>query len=71
MLVTVEFGGSILKHLSSNNSLGLISRETAFLQTTTTNFINKQIILQRHCPQLARLFEAAQCVQIEIKIKAN
>ena len=26
--------------------------------TTTTNFINKQIILQKHCPQLARLFKA-------------
>ena len=32
--------------------------------TTTTNFINKQIlILQKHCPQLARQFEAGQCVQ--------
>ena len=36
--------------------------------TTTTkqqqqNFINKQIKLQKYCPQLARLFEAGQCVQ--------
>ena len=31
--------------------------------TTTTNFINKQIMLQKHCAQLARLFEAGQCVQ--------
>ena len=27
------------------------------------NFINKQIKLQKYCPQLARLFEAGQCVQ--------
>ena len=38
--------------------------------TTTTNFINKQIILQKHCPKLARLFEAGQCVHI-MKNKAN
>ena len=25
------------------------------------NFINKQIKLQKYCPQLARLFEAGQC----------
>ena len=31
--------------------------------TTTTNFIHKQIILQKHCPQLARLFKEVQCVQ--------
>ena len=34
------------------------------------NFINKQIILQKHCPKLARLFEAGQCVHI-MKNKAN
>ena len=27
------------------------------------NFINKQIKLQKYCPQLARLFEVGQCVQ--------
>ena len=27
------------------------------------NFINKQIKFQKYCPQLARLFEAGQCVQ--------
>ena len=26
------------------------------------NFINKQIKLQKYCPQLARLLEAGQCV---------
>ena len=34
------------------------------------NLTNKQIKLQRYCRQLARLFEAGQCVQfIEIKTK--
>ena len=34
-------------------------------------FINKQINLQKDCPQLARLFEARQCVQnIKIETKA-
>ena len=32
-------------------------------QQTTTNFIFEQVILQKHCPQLARLFDAGQCVQ--------
>ena len=27
------------------------------------NFINKQITLQKYCPQLTKLFEAGQCVQ--------
>ena len=31
----------------------------------------QQIISQKHCPQRARLFEAGQCVQNEIKMKAN
>ena len=34
------------------------------------NFINKQINLQKYCPQLARLFEAGQCVQ-NTKIEAK
>ena len=34
------------------------------------NLINNQIKLQKYCPQLARLFEAGQCVQ-NIKIKTN
>ena len=35
------------------------------------NFINKQINLQKYCPQLARIFEAGQCVQnIKIETKA-
>ena len=32
-------------------------------QQQQQNFINKQIKLQKYCPQLARLFEAGQCVQ--------
>ena len=31
--------------------------------TTTTNHINKQIILQKHCLHLAKPFEAGQCGQ--------
>ena len=35
------------------------------------NFINKQINLQKYCPQLARLFKGGQCVQnIKIETKA-
>ena len=33
---------------------------TKQLTTTTTNFISKHVILQKHCPHLARLFEAGQ-----------
>ena len=40
-------------------------------QQQQQNFINKQINLQKYCPQLARLFKAGQCVQnIKIETKA-
>ena len=40
-------------------------------QQQQQNFINKQINLQKYCPQLARIFEAGQCVQnIKIETKA-
>ena len=40
-------------------------------QQQQQNFINKQINLQKYCPQLTRLFEAGQCVQnIKIETKA-
>ena len=40
-------------------------------QQQQQNFINKHINLQKYCPQLARLFEAGQCVQnIKIETKA-
>ena len=40
-------------------------------QQQQQNFINKQINLQKYCPRLARLFEAAQCMQnIKIEPKA-
>ena len=32
-------------------------------QQQQQNFINKQIKLQKYCPQLARLFEEGQCVK--------
>ena len=41
------------KHLEINNNWP----ETKLSTTTTTIFFNKQIILQRHRQQLARLFE--------------
>ena len=35
------------------------------------NSINKKIYLKKYCPQLARLFDAGQCVQnIKIETKA-
>ena len=34
--------------------------EIGVAQQQQQNFINKQMILQKHCPQLARLFEAGQ-----------
>ena len=40
-------------------------------QQQQQNSINKQIKLQKYCPQLARLFKAGQCVQnIKIETKA-
>ena len=40
-------------------------------QQQQQNFINKHINLQKYYPQLARLFEAGQCVQnIKIETKA-
>ena len=42
-----------------------------YQQQQQENFINKQINLQKYCPQLARLFEAGQYVQnIKIETKA-
>ena len=39
-------------------------------QQQQQNFIDKQIKLQKYCPQLARLFKAGQCLQ-NIKIKTE
>ena len=41
-----------------------------YQQQQQQNFIDKQINLQKYCPQLARLFKAGQCVQ-NIKIKTE
>ena len=42
-----------------------------YQQQQQQSFINKQINLKKYWPQLARLFEAAQCVQnIKIETKA-
>ena len=40
-------------------------------QQQQQNFNNKQINLEKYCPQLARIFKAGQCVQnIKIETKA-
>ena len=39
-------------------------------QQQQQNFTNKHINLQKYCPQLARLFEAGQCMQ-NIKIETK
>ena len=41
-----------------------------YQQQQQQNFIDKQIKLQKYCPQLARLFKAGQCMQ-NIKIKTE
>ena len=41
-----------------------------YQQQQQQNFINKQINLQKYCPQLARLFKVGQCVQ-NIKIETK
>ena len=42
-----------------------------YQQQQQQNFINKHLNLQKYCPQLARLFQAGQCVQnIKIETKA-
>ena len=54
-------------------NLSRCSRNSAVI-TTTTNFIDKQIILQKHCPQLVRLFEAGQCLKnmkLRLRLSSN
>ena len=54
-----------------NGCLSVPPTELCNYQQQQQNFINKQINLKKYCPQLARLFEAAQCVQnIKIETKA-
>ena len=49
----------------------VIATELCNYQQQQQNFINKQINLQKYCPQLARLFEVGQCMQnIKIETKA-
>ena len=51
--------------------LSVPATELCNYQQQQQNFINKQINLQKYCPQLARLFKAGQCVQnIKIETKA-
>ena len=54
-----------------NGWLSVPPTELCNYQQQQQNFINKQIYLQKYCPQLARLFKAGQCVQnIKIETKA-
>jgi len=46
--------------LTSNEQ---IRKEEEKQQQQQQNFINKQINLQKYCLQLARIFEAGQCMQ--------
>ena len=48
-----------------------VSPPRSFARFCDTRISSKHINLQKYCPQLARLFEAGQCVQnIKIETKA-
>ena len=54
-----------------NGWLSVPCTELCNYQQQQQNFINKQINLKKYCPRLARLFEAAQCMQnIKMEPKA-
>ena len=54
-----------------NGWLSVPPTELCNYQQQQQNFLNKQINLQKYCPQLARTFEAGQYVQnIKIETKA-
>ena len=54
-----------------NGWLSVPRTELCNYQQQQQNFINKQINLKKYCPRLARLFEAAQCMQnIKMEPKA-
>ena len=54
-----------------NGWLSVPLTELCNYQQQQQNFINKQINLKKYCPRLARLFEAAQCMQnIKMEPKA-
>ena len=61
----------VVRNLSTAPPPPLPALPPFFLHQQQTLIQNKQIISQRHCPQRARLFEAGQCVQNEIKMKPN
>ena len=46
-----------------NGWLSVPRTELCNYQQQQQNFFNKQINLKKYCPRLARLFEAAQCMQ--------
>ena len=81
-MASVSVYRSYAKCVLSTKTLILPTQDNGWLSVPATelcnyqqqqqqNFINKQINLQKYCPQLARLFEAGQCVQnIKIETKA-
>ena len=84
-MASVRFYRSYAKFVLGTKTLILPTQDNGWLSVPPTelcnyqqqqqqqqqNFINKQINLQKYCPQLARLFEAGQCVQnIKIETKA-
>jgi len=85
-MVSVSVYRSYAKCVLCNKTLILRTQDNGWLSVPPTElcnyqqqqqqqqqqiFIDKQINLQKHCPQLARLFEVGQCVQnIKIKTKA-
>ena len=77
-MASVRFYRSYAKFVLGTKTLILPAQDNGWLSVPPTelcnyqqqqqqqqqqqNFINKQINLQKYCPQLARLFEAAQCM---------
>ena len=54
-----------------NGWLSVPPTELCNYQQQQQNFINKEINLQKYCPQLARPFKVGQCMQnIKIETKA-
>ena len=72
-MASVRFYRSYTKCVLGTKALILPTQDNGWLSVPPTelcnyqqqqqNFINKQINLQKYCPQLARIFEAGQCMQ--------
>ena len=76
-MASVRFSRSYTKCVLGTKTLILPTQDNGWLSVPPTelcnyqqqqqqqqqNFINNQINLQKYCPQLARIFEAGQCMQ--------